>query len=301
MMASIKSVVCPIDFSEGSAHALEQAVAVASWYNARLTALHVYSPLLPVPGLPVDHAPESELQPVRHEATAFVESVLPRGTVVDVVVECGQPAPSILGQATGLQADLIVMGTHGLSGFERLLLGSVTEKVLRKAACPVLTVPPRAHVTSRLPFVRVLCAVDFSEWSLAAVEWAASLAGQSGAALELLHVVEWPWEEPPAPTLADLPREQAAALLELRRYVTASATSRLESLVPVDTRTQCEVTTRISHGRPYIETLRVAAEENVDLIVLGVHGRRMIDLAMFGSTTNQVVRGATCPVVTLRR
>jgi nucleotide-binding universal stress UspA family protein len=61
------------------------------------------------------------------------------------------------------------------------------------------------------------------------------------------------------------------------------------------------VTTRISHGRPYVEILRVAAEENVDLIVLGVHGRRMIDLAMFGSTTNQVVRRATCPVVTLRR
>ena len=69
MMPSIKSVLCPIDFSEGSAHALEQAVAVASWYNARLTALHVYSPLLPVPGLPVDHVPESELQPVRREAT----------------------------------------------------------------------------------------------------------------------------------------------------------------------------------------------------------------------------------------
>jgi nucleotide-binding universal stress UspA family protein len=301
MMPSIKSVLCPVDFSEGSAHALEQAVAVASWYNARLTALHVYSPLRPVPGLPVDHVPESELQPVRREATAFVASVLPPGTTVDVVVACGQPARTILEQAADLRADVIVMGTHGSSGFERVLLGSVTEKVLRKATCPVLTVPPRRHVTSQLPFVRVLCAVDFSEWSLAAVELAASLARQSSAALELLHVVEWPWEEPPAPTLAELPREQAAALLEFRRYVTASATSRLESLVPVDTRTQCVVTTRISHGRPYVEILRVAAEENVDLIVLGVHGRRMIDLAMFGSTTNQVVRRATCPVVTLRR
>src|SRR4249919_2170489 len=113
-MPSIKSVLCPIDFSEGSAHALEQAVAVASWYKARLTALHVYSPLRPVPGLPVDHVPESELQPVRREATAFVASVLPPGTAVEVVVECGQPARSILGQATGLQTDLIVMGTHGL-------------------------------------------------------------------------------------------------------------------------------------------------------------------------------------------
>jgi nucleotide-binding universal stress UspA family protein len=193
------------------------------------------------------------------------------------------------------------MGTHGASGFQRLLLGSVTERILRTAPCPVLTVPPRAHVTSRLPFARVLCAVDFSEWSISAVELAYSLAQQSAAALELLHVIEWPWEEPPPPVFADLPQQQAAALVEFRRYLTASATSRLESFVPAGTRDRCAVTTRISHGKPYVQILRVAADEDADLIVLGVHGRRPIDLAMFGSTTNQVVRRATCPVVTLRR
>ena len=225
-MASIDRVLCPIDFSEGSTHALEQAAAVAGWYKARLTALHVYSPPVPVPGLPVDRAADSELQHSCGEATLFVESVLGSGTGVDVFVDAGEPVRSILDRADRLPADLIVMGTHGASGFQRWLLGSVTEKVLRKATCPVLTVPPRAHVTSRLPFARVLCAVDFSEWSVAAVELASSLAQQSGASLELLHVVEWPWEEPPAPLFADLPHEQAAALLEFRRYVTASATRR---------------------------------------------------------------------------
>ena len=301
IMPSINRVLCPIDFSEGSTHALEQAAAVASWYNARLIAMYVYSPLVPVPGFPVGHVPEPELQRVRDEATAFVESVLTARIAVDVLVDVGQPVRSILGRVAGLPADLIVMGTHGASGFERLLLGSVTEKVLRKATCPVLTVAPRAHVTSRLPLARVLCAVDFSEWSIAAVELASSLAQRSGATLQLLHVVEWPWEEPPPPIFADLPREQAAALFEFRRYVATSATSRLESLVPAGTRDRCAVTTRISHGKPYVEILRVAADDNADLIVLGVHGRRSIDMAMFGSTTNQVVRRATCPVVTLRR
>lgn len=300
-VASMKSVLCPIDFSEGSAHALEQAAAVARWYKARLTALHAYSPLVPIPGLPVDHVPEPELQRVRDEATAFVASVLTARTTVDVVVDFGQPVHSILERAAGLPADLLVMGTHGASGFQRLLLGSVTEQVLRKATCPVLTVPPRAHVTSRLPFARVLCAVDFSEWSIAAVELASSLAQQSGAVLELAHVVEWPWDEPPPPIFADLPREQAVALFEFRRYLTTSATNRLESLVPAGTRDRCAMTTRISHGKPYVEILRVAADDNADLIVLGVHGRKLVDLAMFGSTTNQIVRRAACPVVTLRR
>ena len=76
----------------------------------------------------------------------------------------------ILDRAASLPADLIVMGTHGAGGFQHLVLGSVTEKVLRQAACPVLTVPPRAQATSRLPFSRLLCAVDFSDVSLAALD-----------------------------------------------------------------------------------------------------------------------------------
>ena len=300
-MTSINRVLCPIDFSEGSTHALEQAAAVARWYKASVTALHVHSPQVPAPGLPVDDAHDPELRRVRNEAIAFVESAPVVGSTVDVIVDVGEPVPSILERAAGLPADLIVMGTHGANGFQRLLLGSTTEKILRTATCPVMTVPPRAHVTSRLPFARVLCAIDFSEWSVVAGELAASLAQQSSAALELQHVIEWPWEEPPPPVFADLPREQAAALVEFRRYLTVSATSRLESLVPAGTRDRCAVTTRISHGKPYVEILRVAADEGADLIVLGVHGRRPIDLALFGSTTNQVVRRATCPVVTLRR
>ena len=300
-MAGIGCVLCPIDFSENSTHALEQAAAVAGWYKARFVALHVYSPLVPIPSLPVGHIPEPELRRVRDEADVFVRSALPAGTAVELLVDVGQPAPSILARAADLPAGLVVMGTHGASGFERLALGSVTEKVLRKATCPVLTVPPRAHATSRFPFAHVLCAVDFSDWSIAAVELASSLAQESGAALELMHVVEWPWDEPPAPGFADVPREQAVALFEFRRYMEASARSRLESLVAAATRDRCAVTTRISHGKPYVEILRAAGAEHADLIVLGVHSRKLVEMAIFGSTTHQIVRHATCPVLTLRR
>ena len=109
-------------------------------------------------------------------------------------------------------ADLIVMGTHGRGGFQHLVLGSVTERVLRRAVCPVLTVPPRAQSTSRLTFRRLLCAIDFSESSMAALRFALSLAQESEARLTMLHVLEWPWEEPPPPRLEELPVEQAAAL-----------------------------------------------------------------------------------------
>jgi nucleotide-binding universal stress UspA family protein len=296
-------ILCPVDFSEASSHAVEQAIALADWAHAGITALHVYQPtFMPVPGLPEpeNRVSDAELQRVRAQTAACFGAAAARGIRVDVLVEVGQPAAHILDCAVGLPADVVVMGTHGASGFEHLVLGSVAEKVLRKATCAVLTVPPRAQATSRLPFERVLCAVDFSEASLAAVRFASTIVKGTGAILTLLHVVEWPWQEPPPPAADDLPPEQAAALAEYRRYLESSATARLSGLVSSDAAGQCPATPVVRHGKSYVEILRAAAADRPDLIVMGVHGRNAIDLMLFGSTTNQVVRRATCPVMTLR-
>ena len=303
-MPDIKRLLCPVDFSDASTHAVAQAVAIAGWYKASITALHVYDPVfMPVPGLPVpkDRVPEAEMQRVREHTAACFRAATAADISVNVQVDVGQPASQILERAASLPADMIVMGTHGSGGFEHLMLGSVTEKVLRKAACAVVTVPPRAHATSRLPFGRLLCAVDFSDWSLKALDLALSLARESSAELTLLHVLEWPWEEPPAPVMEELPPAQAAALAEYRRYLEQSAMARLKTLVPDAVRDRVALAPRLSHGRSYVEILRVAAEDSADLIVIGVHGRNALDLVLFGSTTNQVVRRATCPVLTLRK
>jgi nucleotide-binding universal stress UspA family protein len=165
----------------------------------------------------------------------------------------------------------------------------------------VLTVPPRARATSRLPFSRLLCPVDFSDASVAALQMARTLARESESALTVLHVIEWPWHEPPAPVVAGLPAAQAEALAEYHRYVETSARARLEGLIQKAVVDMSAPVPRLSYGKPYVEILRVAAEEAADLIVIGVHGRNLLDMTMFGSTTNQVVRQATCPVLTLRQ
>ena len=302
----IKCILCPIDFSDASMHAVDQAVVIAGWYKARIAALHVCSPMLAsVPGLgipgPGEAIDDTETERLRNEAAAHCGAATTAGIGLDILIERGQPASHILDRANSLPADLIVMGTHGISGFEHLILGSVTEKVLRKATCPVLTVPPRARATSRLPFKQLLCAVDFSDSSVTALEYAFSLARESDAGLTILHVLEWPWEEPPAPVLEELPVAQGSALAEYRRYCEKSATVRLESLVPEAVRASRPPVTRLRNGKPYVEILRVAAEDSADLIVIGVRGRNPLDLGLFGSTANQVVRRATCPVLTLRR
>jgi nucleotide-binding universal stress UspA family protein len=299
----IKRILCPVDLSPASLHALDHAAAVARWYKASVTALHVYDPIfMPVPGLPApqDRVSETERARVHAEVAAWCRTAATEDVEVDVLVAVGQPATCILDRAVTLPADLIVMGTHGAGGFEHLVLGSVAEKVLRKANCAVLTVPPHASRTSTLPCRRVLCAVDFSAWSLRALELARSLAQESGAALTIMSVIEWPWEEPPAPVFADLPAEQAAALADYRRYVETGAMERLNSLVDASAGTGVPVEPRISHGKSHVEILRAATDIGADLIVMGVHGRKAIDLRVFGSTTNQVVRQASCPVLTLR-
>jgi nucleotide-binding universal stress UspA family protein len=296
--------LCPIDFSDASARAVEHAIALAGWYRARITALHVYTPLFaPIPGLPrpVDRVSDAELQRARCDTENAFRAAAGAAVEVDVVVDVGQAAAQILRRARDGAADLIVLGTHGASGFERLVLGSVAEKVLRRATCPVVTVPPRTHDASRLPYERLLCAIDFSDWSLEALQHACALARDAKAALTVLHVIEWPWEEPPAPSISDLPPEQALALGEYRRYCEVGAMTRLESLVTDPDAVTGPVALRIAHGKPYAQILRVAGEAQADLIVIGVHGRTPLDLGLLGSTANQVVRRAQCPVLTLRR
>ncbi len=296
-------ILCPVDFSDASSHAVEHAIAIASWYAAGLTLLHVCLPVatgVPELPLPDNPTPAPDMQRAEAQIAVSLRAAKAAGISADVFVDVGRPAADILNRATSLPADLIVMGTHGAGGFEHLALGSTTEKVLRRATCPVLTVPPRAHATSVLPFTRLLCAVDFSDWSLEALTLAISIARESGATLTLLHVLEWPWEEPPAPAFGELPVEQASALSEYRRYAEKSAITRLRSLVPDASRDRLAVTPRITNGKAYAGILRMAGEERTDLIVLGVHGRRALDVMLLGSTTNQVIRRATCPVLTLR-
>jgi nucleotide-binding universal stress UspA family protein len=301
---NLSHILCPVDLSEASRHALEQATAIAGWYHAKLTVLHVHVPHPPLAndpyGVGAPPVPGSvEITRVKEAAHAAAAPALAAKLDVEVIVDVGDPTAQILARASRIGPGMLVMGTHGASGFQHLMLGSVTEKVLRRARCPVLTVPPRMHAAAALPFQRILCPVDFSDSSLFALEWAWSLANESGATVTLLHVIEWPWDEPPAPPFEELPGHEVRQLMEFRKAVESSSRQQLQSLIPDNLRHRCPSEPLIRHGKAHREVL-AAAEGHADLIVMGVHGRNVVDLALFGSTTNQVVRRASCPVLTVR-
>ena len=200
VMIQIKRILCPVDFSEFSRHALDEAIAIAHLYDACVTGLHVFPEAIaadPFSGLP-------EFQPFRltdrHRAhllehlKTFATSEGAESRRMDFAIREGVDIHAeILEAADQMKPDLIVMGTHGRSGFQHLMLGSVAEKVLHGASCPVLTVPrkaPEAVSAGPAPFTRILCGIDFSDCSLAALEYATSLASQSGAHLDVLSVVQ---------------------------------------------------------------------------------------------------------------
>jgi nucleotide-binding universal stress UspA family protein len=296
-MIQIKRVLCPVDFSECSRRALDHATALARWYEARLAILHV-SPLGPTAlGFPpsVNPATFEAIEPevLRAELLRFAQTAA--GQVpADAVVRQGDAARVILDEAASTAADLLVLGTHGRHGFERWVLGSVTEKVLRRAPCPVLTVPPLAAGAepSGPPYRRILCPVDFSASSDEALRYALSLAEEAKARLAVLHVIEWFAEQGR--------REHRPFNPALQQLLEDDARARLATAIPAEARAWCEPEERVRCGKPYRVILREAEDERSDVIVLGVHGRGAIDRMLFGSTTNQVVRQATCPVLTVR-
>ena len=289
----ISRILCPIDFSETSRHALEHAVAVAKWYDAQIVALHViHTSLLPTPPILFAEFATSSAPAVMNQLYAWLEPARKAGVNVNAIVDEGNPTVRIVERATTERADLIVMGTHGVGGFERLILGSVTERVLRKAPCPVLVVPPASQTTAKVPYARLLCPVDFSESSLAALRFSFSLAEEADARITLLHVVDFPADDELVLLQVDVNR--------FRDLVEGQTKKRLDALITDDMKTWSKPCTRVTYGKSYREIVDVARDENSDLIVMGVRGRNPVDLTIFGSTTNHVVRMASCPVLTVR-
>lgn len=298
-MAEIKQILCPVDLSEISRHALDHARAIAKWYDAHLTVFHVVTP--PVPLIPSTGIAEAlpvlppQLGEVAEEVRRFSGlTEAHAGGSTDAVVVEGSPVKEILRKAESLPADLLVMGTHGRSGFEALFLGAVTEKILRSTHVPVLTVPPPVERVESVVYKTILCPIEFSDPSTRALEYALTLAEETGARLILLHVVEMLVG---APQFAEVAHFNVA---EYQQRLEEAARARLTSAVPEEARVWCTPEERVVSGNAYQVILDMAEQEMAELIVMGVHGKGALNRRLFGSTTHHVIRHARCPVLTLR-
>ena len=295
---TVRRILCPIDLSDFSRPALAHATALARLYEAEAVVLHVFAAYLPPANLGTYPAwmlrvPEAR-ETIAQELRAMLEPYSTTGTPVRLHTAEGDAADEIVRHASELQVDLIVMGTHGRGGFDRFTLGSVTEKVLRKAPCPVLTLPPAAASSAAtLDYRTILCPTDFSLSSECGVDFALSIARRSHATVTVLHVIETVDDD------ADTTDRRALTghHTDTRYEEEAQA---LHSRLATHVQPSDRVSELIATGKPHRAILRVAGDRRADLIVIGVRGRGPVDLTLFGSTTNQVVRRAVCPVITVR-
>ncbi len=294
-MVSFNRVLCPIDFSDFSLDALQHAIAVARWYSAQLTLLHVYPATRPIAGEgPPPHLLEVDPAKMTEQVRTFCAPLLGElANRVEILVRPGDPAREIRAEADQHAYDLVILGTHGRSGFERLFLGSVTEKVIRTIRVPALTIPPPVRDAGSPNYKCILCPLDFSDGSIRALEYALSLAKAADARLILLHSLENVLGDVGARTLGHL------NIAEYYRHLEQDALDHLKAVVPDEAKSWARPEERVVRGRAYQEILKVVAGEHVDLVVMGVQGKSVVDRLMFGSTTHRVIREAGCPVLSL--
>jgi nucleotide-binding universal stress UspA family protein len=289
---STRTAICPVDFSDHSRQALRYASALAAYVDGRLVVAHVVDPLLAAAQRTYQWDPLGA--DTREELEGFVwpetdAEELPRSGV-ELVLRQGEAAAEIVGLAKARGAELIVMGTHGLSGFRRMFFGSTTARVLRATDIPVLAVPlgdEAAQARGPRRLVGALVApVDFSDSSLRAADMAVRIAKALGQPLVLLHVVSplraaarW---QPDASAHDEVRVEKARN--ELARIVVGLGATDVERLV--------------STGDPAEEIARVASERRAGVIVMGLqgHGLPLVGRAP-GSVATRVLALAPVPVL----
>jgi nucleotide-binding universal stress UspA family protein len=274
MAAPFGNIVVPVDFSEFSAEALKYASAVHRCAGAKATALYANA-FAPPPYFTESRLAEFERQyreSFQEARKALAEYV--RATLGDAGAEFGShvvegsPADAVTAFAGTVGADLLVLGTHGRTGLNRLMLGSVAERVVRESRIPVLTVRRRAPGEAA-SIRRILCPVNDSAAAREALRIAGGLAGCLGARLTILQILK------------------------------PGAQHVVRSICPPAAAAACEIEQIARAGDAAEEIVSASAETGCDLAVIGATHRVFFDATVLGTTTLRVIRHARCPVLTV--
>lgn len=279
------TILVPTDGSECAEVALEYAEDLASRYDATIHVLCV------VDSRTLENAPHYD--EVKKERTDIAERTCNQFSESDLAVEravrTDVPHTAILKYAAEQDIDLIAMGTHGRTGVERYLLGSVTEKVVRLSDTPVLTVRAEADGGVTYPYSDILIPTDGSEQAAAAIDVGVDITSTYDARLHALSVID---------TMSLGVDVEATDIFEV---LDGAARTAVESVENRATRASISVVeTAVKYGHPYREIHSYTDANDIDLIVMGTHGRSGLERYLLGSVTEKIVRTSPVPVLTVR-
>jgi nucleotide-binding universal stress UspA family protein len=288
----LKHILVTTDFSDHSRLALKQAAAIARLHQCDLTVLHLVppDPIIYAALEAATYSNDAACERAQEEVNRLAQDECLRGTKCDFLLESGALERTLDRIVKDRDISMLVLGTHGRTGFRKIILGSVAEEIFRMAQCPVLTIGPDvpAALLTHGRFQSVLFATDFSAGSQHALPYAIGFAQESRAKLTMLHVLE----------------EGSVTAMYMHEHLAKNARQRLREMAPVPEQLASPAEIAVVTGYPVEEILRIAREKEVDLIVLGVHksggmGART-SAHLPWTIAHSVVCHAKCPVLTVR-
>jgi len=290
-MRIFKKILCPLDFSEYSTLALRYAVAIARENEAFLALCHSIPDLSPARSYLdsrfINTVDETLISSATAKLDQFAGDIVPLNQRVLKTIERGDPCEAILKNAMETGADLIVMGTHGYSGYEQYFVGSVTNKVLHKSSLPVLVVCRQSHhfihenSSRRVEIKKILCPLDFESNSREIANLALAVARMYRSQVTFLHAV-------PKPNQEEWAQQQSFTTGKLKEFVDPAKED------------WCSMRFQVRPGKPAEEILKTVEEDQSDLVVLGHHSRTPAEDLFLGSVARRVVTDSRCPVLVAR-
>lgn len=308
----VRQILVPMDFSGYARQALTCAVPLARALRAKVSLVHVVQPPtvstwrgIPGGGHYLSMNMHRLVDVAKTHLDDLAAQLLPDELQGRTVVREGNPPYEVVAAAKAIKADLIVLSNTGRSGLKRVVLGSTAERIIRHAHCPVLTVRRQMNESAKrllalqpplypktLPWRRILVPLDFSLTSLRALKLAVPLARRSEARLLLLNVIE------PNPYATGM---EGAVLVLPEVTVARNAKKQLPQVARRFVPKSIPVTSLVGNGRAADVIVKTAEEKGADLIMLSTHGHTGLDRLLMGSTAEQVVRSAKCPVFVVRK
>ena len=297
MMNEIKKILVAVDFSEHSVQILRSATHIAVRHDAELKIVFVVENPFTMSGIPYDDQLETEMiRASEKRLDMFLEDNMNRSSIPFAgEVLKGHVTVEILNCAEREESDLVIIGTHGYSRFEKMLIGSVAEEVVRLSPCPVLTINPNKEENEMKEIKKIMVPVDFSDNSVKLFESAIDYAGQIEAELLVVFVVEdmFTFSGLSIPHIAIDVNQFESEMIE-------SSGKRLEGFLEDNMEgITVPCTSKVLKGNVAEELCACAADEGVNLIIMGTHGYRGLEKILIGSVAEKVVRTAPCPVLTI--
>ena len=293
---SIELVFCAVDFSETASLALAHAGRLARQHRAELVLAHVVEPL-PVVSYPILMVPMDADIELREFASARLEElakmVRKSGLTVSTCIGNGPPGPQLVEMAERANAELVVIGTRGLTGFEHLVLGSTAEYVVRRSRCPVLTVHPEDDSPNDAVKL-VIVPTDLGSGAGDAVDAFTKVFEGADRPRVLLA-----FADPTPPYLEPFKHET----LEKWGQPDVRKEDIEEKLAPTVAKFESagfEVETEILDGGPVQAITELAKERDADMILMSTHGRSVLANVLVGRTAQRIVQHAPCLVLTVR-